>query len=227
MTDSMPHKAGKRLAGLESPMTLQNRVDPFGAIHADPARGLFTGNRGIIHDPLTRTLMNRRWTSKAWIICALEWKGVRREPMAGRSWTELFFADEVTALAAGHRPCFECRRESARAFQNAFAAGNGMRPANAMDALLHGQRLAAGNNPMPVSLMNLPGLPDGAMIASGDRAFALKGRRALEWTFGGYLPPRTLSDLARAPITLITPQATLAALQQGYQPQWHLSAKQA
>ena len=205
-------------------MTLQNRVNPFGKIIADPARGLFTGNRGIIHDPETRTLTKRRWTSKAWIICTLEWKAVRRTPMASRSWTELFFADEVTALAAGHRPCFECRRERATAFAAAFAGNGAACPAKDMDAKLHSQRLAAGNAATQISMMNLPGLPDGAMIASEGRAFALKGRRALEWTFGGYMPPSALSDLARAPITLITPAATLTALRQGYQPQWHPSA---
>ena len=93
-------------------MPLQNRVDPFGDIHAVDARGLFMGNRGIIHDPDTKTLLKKRWALKAWIICVCDFKGVRREPM-GRNrpggkagWTELFFLDEVTALAAGHRPCF-------------------------------------------------------------------------------------------------------------------------
>ena len=101
-------------------MPLQNRVDPFGAIHAVDARGLFTGNRGIIHDPATKTLLKRRWTTKAWIICTCEYKGRRREvmgrngPNGGACWTELFFLDEVTALAAGHRPCFTCRRSRRR-----------------------------------------------------------------------------------------------------------------
>src|SRR5512132_1459143 len=107
-------------------MPLQNRVTPFGDIVAIPERGLFTGNRGIIHDPATRTLLNRRWTTKAWIVCTLDWQGRRREPMAGRSWTELFFLDEATALAAGHRPCFYCRRAAAKAFRNAWAEGQGI-----------------------------------------------------------------------------------------------------
>ncbi|MDQ2632799.1 MAG: hypothetical protein M3Y78_03575, partial [Pseudomonadota bacterium] len=102
-------------------MTLQNRVDPFGDIHAVDARGLFTGNRGIIHDPATKTLLKRRWSSKAWIICTCDYKNRRREVMGRNAngkagWTELFFLDEVTALAAGHRPCFTCRREEAKAF---------------------------------------------------------------------------------------------------------------
>lgn len=89
-------------------MALQNRVTPFGEIVAVSARGGFTGNRGIIHDPATKSLLRRRWTTRAWICCTLDWKGVRRAPMSRRSWTELFFLDEATAFAAGHRPCFYC-----------------------------------------------------------------------------------------------------------------------
>ena len=97
-------------------MPLQNRVTPFGDIVAIEQRGMFLGNRGIIHDPATRTLLTRRWTNKAWIICRCDFRGVRRKVMSRRSWTELFFLDEATALSAGHRPCYYCRRESALAF---------------------------------------------------------------------------------------------------------------
>src|SRR5258708_21001986 len=92
-----------RITGLRMP--LQNRVTPTGDIIATPHRGLFTGNRGIIHDPATKTLLTRRWASQAWLTCVCEFRGRRREVMGGRSWTELFFLDEATALAAGHRPC--------------------------------------------------------------------------------------------------------------------------
>ena len=90
-------------------MPLQNRVTPFGEIVAIRERGTFTGNRGIIHDPETKTLLRKRWTTKAWIVCRLDFKGIRRDVMARRSWTELFFLDEATALAAGHRPCAAAR----------------------------------------------------------------------------------------------------------------------
>src|SRR6516164_9070003 len=83
---------------------LQNRVTPFGDVVAISQRGLYIGNRGIIHDPATKTLLGRRWTTKAWLVCVLDYKGRRRELMGGRSWTELFFLDEAVALAAGHRP---------------------------------------------------------------------------------------------------------------------------
>ena len=88
---------------------MQNRVTPFGDVVAIAQRGLFIGNRGIIHDPATKTLLGRRWTTKAWLVCVLDYKGRHREVMGGRSWTELFFLDEAVALAAGHRPCFFCR----------------------------------------------------------------------------------------------------------------------
>jgi hypothetical protein len=101
-------------------MPLQNRVTPMGDIVAAPERGTFTGNRGIIHNPQTRTLLKRRWTTRTWLICVLQWRDIRRAVMGTRSWTELFFLDEATGLAAGHRPCFFCRRTAAQAFQRSF-----------------------------------------------------------------------------------------------------------
>src|ERR1700722_3184659 len=125
------------------PMPLQNRVTPFGDIIAIAQRGTFTGNRGIIHDPATKTLLKKRWTTKAWLICVCEYKGWRRVVMGGHSWTELFFLDEAVALAAGHRPCFFCRRQSAEAFRAAWATARGGKVpfAAEMDAVLHEERL--------------------------------------------------------------------------------------
>ena len=126
-------------------MPLQNRVLPDGEIVAIRARGTMMGTRGgRIHDPETRTLLSRRWTSKAWICCVTDFKG-RHRPVMGRSYTELFFLDEVTALAAGHRPCFECRRKDAIRFAEFFAepqGWTGRAQAAEMDNILHGQRLA-------------------------------------------------------------------------------------
>src|SRR5438105_13801712 len=156
-------------------MPLQNRVTPFGAIVATSQRGMFTGNRGIIHDPASRTLLKRRWASKAWLTCLCEFRGRRREVMARRSWTELFFLDEAVALAAGHRPCFFCRREAAEAFRNAWALGRAVKVplAAEMDSVLHGERLDHGRK----RLQGLPGsageLTEGSGIAAaGDAAFA-------------------------------------------------------
>src|SRR3979411_1231120 len=149
---------------------LQNRVTPQGDIIATPHRGMFTGNRGIINDPKTKTLLTRRWASQAWLTCVCEFRGRRRAVMGGRSWTELFFLDEATALAAGHRPCFFCRRRDAIAFREAWAQGNaGAAPcAAARDEVLHRERLSGRSkrlHPLPAAVAELP---DGAMVASGE-----------------------------------------------------------
>src|SRR5437773_10530987 len=146
-------------------MPLQNRVLPTGDIVADPHRGLFTGNRGIIHDPATKTLLNKRWSNPAWLVCVCEFEGRRREVMGGRSWTELFFLDEATAFAAGHRPCFFCRRDDyAR-----FLALTGAAGADAIDARPHPQR---GRPPRA-------GDPPGGALGRRDGAARLAPRRAL------------------------------------------------
>lgn len=208
-------------------MPLQNRVDPFGQIHAVTARGVFTGNRGVIHDPATRTLLKRRWTTKAWIVCVCEFRGVRRDPMGRNAasgnagWTELFFLDEVTALAAGHRPCFYCRREAATAFADCFGKARGVvRPKVAeMDAMLHRERLASGGRPPALTIDELIALPDGAVIASTGAAFALRDGAAMPWSFSGYGDPLALDRLGPN-IALITPPGTVGALRAGYRPVW-------
>jgi len=202
-------------------MSLQNRVDPFGTIHADPARGTLTGNRGIIHDPATRTLARRRWTTKSWISCRLDFKGRRREVMGAGSWTALFFLDEATALAAGHRPCFFCRREAALAFRAAWAEGNKVEIPTAadMDAVLHRERLASGGAPRPISVVDLGTLPDGTMIASGGRALLVSHGLAREWHFAGYGEPVPLGTLSAGPLAIVTPPSIVATLAAGYRPQ--------
>jgi hypothetical protein len=201
---------------------LQNRVTPFGEIVAIPQRGMFTGNRGIIHDPRTRTLLSRRWATRAWIVCVCEYKDVRRDVMSRRSWTELFFLDEATALAAGHRPCFFCRREAAEAFRAAWAAGNGGEQvhAAAMDEVLHRERLENGRKRLHPVPSPIDELPDGAMVAAGTASYLIAGGRIFRWTETGYeqhtLP---LSD-AR----LLTPPSTVRALCAAYRPILHPSA---
>src|SRR6201996_2557455 len=153
-------------------MPLQNRVTPFGDIVAVSDRGLFTGNRGIIHDPATKTLLRKRWSNPAWLICVCEFRGRRREVMGGRSWTELFFLDEATAFAAGHRPCFFCRRDDANRFQAAWEQGNRVNGVHApeMDAMLHRERFASGKELHPLP-MPIEKLPDGTMVQSGEEDF--------------------------------------------------------
>src|SRR5437763_16019180 len=123
-------------------MALQNRVDPFGRVIATLARGTLFGNRGGRLHRDDRTLGKRRWASRQWICCVLRFKGRHRE-VWGRGYTELFFLDEVTALAAGHRPCFECRRADAKAFAEKWAVANGgaIPHAPEMDLVLQSERL--------------------------------------------------------------------------------------
>src|SRR6201990_1483828 len=169
-------------------MPLQNRVTPFGDIVADPHRGLFTGNRGIIHDPATRTLLKKRWASPAWLTCVCEFGGRRRKVMGGRSWTELFFLDEATALAAGHRPCFYCGRDDANRFRAAWEAGNGVAGvlAREIDAVLHRERLEGRVKRLHALPTPLERLPDGTMVQQDNESFLMVQGRALSWSPGGY-----------------------------------------
>jgi hypothetical protein len=200
-------------------MNLQNRVTPFGDIVAIPQRGTFTGNRGIIHDPATRTLLSKRWASKAWLVCVCDYKGRRREVMAGRSWTELFFLDEAVALAAGHRPCFLCRRKAADAFRAAWAAAKGEQEpsASSMDAALHRERLDHGRKRLHPLQAPVSSLPDGAVVASGGSAFTVAGGQAFRWGEHRYGAPQHLQDADG----LLTPPSTLMAIRAGYRPVLH------
>lgn len=204
-------------------MTLQNRVTPFSVIIATDARGAFMGNRGIIHNADTKTLHpTRRWTLKAWLICRCAFKGRQRVVMGTGSYTELFFLDEATALAAGHRPCFECRRADAEAFRVSFADGAGLVVPKApeMDAILHAERLngrAKRLHPLP----SAPGrLPDGTMLADGTEALLAVDGRPWLWSPGGY---RGLSRWP-ADLAMLTPPSTAAVLAAGYRPQIDASA---
>ena len=198
----------------ECHMPLQNRVTPFGDIVAIEQRGLFMGNRGIIHDPATRTLLRRRWTNKAWIICACEFRGVQRQPMRRRSWTELFFYDEAIALAAGHRPCFFCRRAAAMAFAAAWATACRMRHASAaqIDSVLHAERLRGAEKKIHALREAPRSLPDGATVVLSGEPYVMANGRAFRWTPHGYETPRLLADADG----VLTPPSTLAALRAGF-----------
>jgi hypothetical protein len=194
----------------------------MGDIVAAPERGLFTGNRGIIHDPRTRTLLNRRWTGRAWLICTLQWRGIRRAVMRTRSWTELFFVDEATALAAGHRPCFLCRRAAAMAFQAGFPAGAaaGRRKAPDIDRILHAERLDGPRKRLHNLTSPAAALPDGAMVFQDDAPHLIINGLARRWSLRGYGAPTASLGDAR----LITPPSTVAVLRAGYRPRLHASA---
>ncbi|HEX7924876.1 MAG TPA: hypothetical protein VF583_28200 [Bradyrhizobium sp.] len=202
-------------------MPLQNRVTPTGDIVATEHRGTFTGNRGIIHDPATRTLLNKRWSNPAWLTCVCEFRGRRRKVMSRQSWTELFFLDEATAFAAGHRPCFYCRRDDAKRFRAAWEQGNSVSDlsAKAMDAVLHAERLDRGKKRLHPLPMPLAELPDGAMVQANGESYLVADGKTMRWSFAGY----ERADMA-APAMLLTPPSTVHAFQAGYRPVLHSSA---
>ncbi len=196
-------------------MSLQNRVDPWGQIHATPERGTMMGNRGGKFHRDDRTLGNRRWASHHWIACDLHWKGQHHEPM-GQGYTSLFFLDEVTALAAGHRPCFFCRRKEARAFL-------GDRKVDDFDRQLHAERIP----PREAGRVDAGGIrvgaePDGAMVEIDGAAFAIRGSHLLRWSFAGYV--ESIPRKPRPHGRLLTCPSIAAILAQGYKPRWHESA---
>ena len=199
-------------------MPLQNRCDPFGALIATSARGTMMGNRGGKFHRDDRTLGGRRWSSRHWICCDIHYKNKQHDAM-GRYYTSVFFLDEVTALAAGHRPCFFCRRKEAQQFL-ALAAPPLM--ADAADRILHEQRFASRTAPVAQE-RDIATLPDGAMVAIDGVPYALRGEHLLRWSFEGYGDARARRMVKRA--TLITPPLFVTILANGFKPRWHDSAR--
>lgn len=197
-------------------MSLQNRVTPFGELTIDPARGLLMGNRGgRLHDA-SRKLGTRRWASKQWICCRLDFNNRHRQ-VWGNSYSELFFLDEVTAFAAGHRPCFECRRKDAQAFAALFP---GQHKAPAMDTVLHAERLDGKAKRRHRRAIDT--LPDGAMMALDDGAYAVRGKHLLRWSPSGYDKKHARPQGLQ--VDVLTPPSILSVLAKGYAPLWHTSA---
>ena len=200
-------------------MPLQDRVSPFGELVVSHARGTLMGNRGgRLHDD-KRRLTARRWASKQWICCKLDFNN-RHRKVWGNGYTELFFLDEVTALAAGHRPCFECRRKDAERFALLFSGRKQRASATAMDKTLHTERL--DGKAKRSHRGKLETLPDGAMISLDGQAFAVRGNRLLRWAPDGYSQSR--SRPRGIAVDVLTPPSILTVLRRGYGPLWHPSA---
>jgi hypothetical protein len=199
-------------------MPLQNRVTPGGEIIADPARGSLMGNRGILHDAQQR-LGPARWRHHHWIYCRLAFKERRRQVMAPRRYTELFFLDEATALAAGHRPCCECKHPDFRDFRTAWRAAFGHdASAGAIDKALHRARVEPRSRRQIRFEAALEGLPDGAFVLlAGAPAspFLVWRERLHPWHPGGYGPSR---EREPGRVSVLTPAPTIAVLRAGYQP---------
>lgn len=200
-------------------MPLQNRVDPFGELFVSPSRGLLMGNRGGRLHRADKTLGRRQWVSRQWIYCRLEFNE-RHRKVWGNGYTELFFLDEVTALAAGHRPCFECRRKDAENFAALFSGKAKRANAPAMDTVLHAERLDGKTK--RCHRQKIDALPDGAVIVLDGEAYAVCGKRLLRWMPSGYAggKPRP----RKVAVDVLTPPSTLAVLAAGYRPLWHPSA---
>jgi hypothetical protein len=209
-------------------MPKQNRVTPFGEIVAIPERGTFMGNRGVLHDPDQR--VRRAWQVKRWLICVLEFRGRRRTVMTPNSYTELFFLDEATALAAGHRPCAECRNarflEYCKAWQLAhpLLKRGGERPkVLEIDNRLHAERIATDRTKRTY-IARLDDLPDGVFVAMGPQsphAYVIWRGKLYEWSPAGYKHHRPLRRHER--LHVLTPPSTVSAIRAGYAPDVHAS----
>ena len=190
-------------------MPLRNRVTPLGEIVADPARGLVYGNRGCLHDE--RGEIRRGFAVKRWIACRLEFRGRRRSPVVqpGR-YTGLFFLDEATAMAAGHRACAECRRADYVRLQEVLGPAG----ADALDEQLHAERLVDGGRRLHG--VELDDLPDGAFVLRGGAPWLVLGAQLLRWTPSGYR--ERVARPVRAQAQAITPPALVAVLRAGWDP---------
>ncbi len=207
------------------PSPLHNRVRPDGEIVAVSARGTLMGNRGgRLHDNETKLLHpSRRWASRQWISCVTQFKQRQRELMAPNRYTELFFLDEITALAAGHRPCFECRRTDAKAFANAWRRAMALsKPPRAgeMDAVLHGERLSQRTKRLHGAAYS--SLPDGAVFQLDDALLTRCEGAVYEWHFTGW---EMAECTAPSQVKVLTPPTICKILDAGYQPLWHHSAE--
>lgn len=205
-------------------MPRKNRVNPWGEIIAVPDRGMFMGNRGCIHRDGNIVRSSAR---KAWVTCLLEFRGRHREIMAVGRYTELFFLDEATALAAGHRPCATCRRGDYRRFKHLWTEANAGQietpSIRDIDNLLHGERVTNGSK--KTWQARLDELPDGVMITSdGASAYLILEDKLLEWSPGGYLGWRP-RDAVKT-VSVLTPFSTAQAIASGYRPYLHPSAEQ-
>jgi hypothetical protein len=204
------------------PHPARNRVTPMGTIEAIPLRGVWTGNRGILH---AGTEIVRSHASDLWITCALEFRGRWSEQWRPHHYTFLFFHDEAVSLAAGHRPCAECRRGSYDAYRTGWAEslGGDVPSATAMNRQLHGERIVRGTHRRRLHPIAWTQLPDGAFALVDDVPAVVVGDDLVDWTHLGY--GRRRRRPARGTADVITPPSSVAALRAGYPVQIDDSAR--
>jgi hypothetical protein len=193
-------------------MPLQNRVTPLGELVASPARGLVYGNRGCLHD--AEGAIRRAYQVRRWIACRLEYRGRRRSPLMqpGR-YTELFFLDEATAFAAGHRPCRECRRGDHDRFASFWRELHGDVGADAIDVRLHAERVDAETRGRRLHTARLEELPDGAFVLDAGVPTLVAGDALRRWTPAGYVDRRRRRP---GPAILVTPPSLVALIASGW-----------
>ena len=211
-------------------MPLQNRVSPFSKLTATPQRGAWTGNRGVIHNDRKEIIKNH--AVKYWITCALEYKDFRRKVMSPNRWTELFFLDEATAFAAGHRPCGFCRHADFKRFKTLWIAANGTlhgftatTKMDIIDAVIHQERLGK-NGRQKTFQATLSTLPDGTFIALEgiNKAYLWYQEGLYEWSFDGYT--KILPFDENQEVMVLTPLSYVSVFEAGYLPQVHFSVGQ-
>ncbi|MDA5094101.1 hypothetical protein O2N63_08360 [Aliiroseovarius sp. KMU-50] len=205
---------------MSRPSPLQNRVLPTGEIIADPARGIFTGNRGILQFE-NGQLGTSRWKHQHWIICTLTHpKGRYHGPMPKHAWTPLFFLDEAVALAAGHRPCAYCRPKAYAQYKSLWIERFGTAGHSEIDKSLHKNRVGRGRSQIRHQA-DLASLPVGAIIRWQDQTFLVREGCLLPYSPNGY---GTEVPRGTGVVEVLTPKPSLAILEAGYRPKLHPSA---
>jgi hypothetical protein len=201
-------------------MALQNRVDPYGRLHAIEARGAWMGNRGALHDASKRVVAG--WRSRRWITCVLSFRSRRRDVFAPRRYSELFFLDEATALSAGHRPCAECRRGRYQEFRSAWDRGRRGRDAappfpgaDAIHPLLQEETLDYRTKRTYRAVLST--LPDGTMVEHSGVPHLVRARTLRPWSFAGYGP--AIEAAPETEVAVLTPFSIVAAIREGFEPE--------
>ena len=207
-------------------MPLQNRIDPWGDLVAIKARGEFLGNRGILHDDDKNIV--KPWAHKNWVTCELSFKGIKRELFGPNSYSELFFLDEATALAAGHRPCAHCRRQRYNEFKRFWGIAIGLLDIDTasvssqeIDKRLHSERASRSREKI---LFNekISEVPEGALIALGDEVYLVWGGHIHKWSHHGYSSAQQLPSNNQV-VQVITPQTIVQMYKVGFKPLVHAS----
>jgi len=200
-------------------MALQNRVDPAGKLHAVNSRGLFMGNKGRLHNENKEIVKQSGWNG--WVICTLNFKGIKRELMSPSSYTELFFLDEATAMSAGHRPCKSCQKDKFVEFKKRWLKVNINENTKSglmsdIDKFNHKERYYRGTKVTYIA--NMKTLPNGTFIEYEDQYFIIFNSNKYLWSFDGY---KEKSAVINIDVIVLTPKSFVQVFADGYEPELH------